>query len=217
MVKHMRRVPLPLLGALLLAPAVPLHATVIVPADVNALAVEAAAIAHGRVVRVEAQQGEGRRVERLVTLQVFNYLKGGWGNVVQFRIPGGTLGRYHTVMIGAPELVEGDELVLFLGARPGDDGDRATRPYVLGLHQGVFRVVADEATGRRLVMPPLVQGPDGQGADLTSRGRGDVNRRPLELGEFRGRISAALAAAPRAAAAAPNAAGASARASRGGR
>jgi hypothetical protein len=164
----------------------PLHATVVVPVDVAELAVEAAAIAHGRIVRVEARQGEGRRVERLVTLQVFEYFKGGWGNVVQFRVPGGTLGRYQTVMIGTPEFAEGDEVVLFLGAR--------AEPFVLGLHQGVFRVVAEEATGRRMVTPPLLQG-----ASLTSRGRGDVNRRALDLREFQGRIAAALAA-PRAAA-----------------
>ena len=133
-------------------------ATIVVPADVAELAVDAGAIAHGRIVRVEARQGEGRRVERLVTLQVHEYFKGGWGNVVQFRMPGGTLGRYQTVMIGAPDFVEGDEVVLFLGARPEDDRDRPARPYVLGMHQGVFRVVADQATGRRMVTPPVVQG-----------------------------------------------------------
>jgi hypothetical protein len=159
-----------------------LHATVIVPADVNELAVDAAAIAHGRVVRVEAQQGEGRRVERLVTVQVFEYFKGGWGNVVQVHVPGGTLGRYRTVMFGTPEFEEGDEVVLFLGAR-----DEA-RPYVLGLHQGVFRVVADEATGQRMVVPPLVSG-----TEATSRGRGDVNRQPIALKDFQGRIATALA------------------------
>jgi hypothetical protein len=183
-----------LMGCVLAGPAaMRVGATIVVPADVAELAVDAAAIAHGRIVRVEARQGEGRRVERLVTLQVHEYFKGGWGNVVQFRMPGGTLGRYQTVMIGAPDFFEGDEVVLFLGARPEDDRDRPARPYVLGMHQGVFRVVADQATGRRMVTPPLVQGAGVEGTSSPTK-RGDVTRVPVELREFQGRIAAALAA-----------------------
>jgi hypothetical protein len=188
--------------SLLLVLSASIHATVIVPADLKELAVDASAITHGRVVRVEAQQGEGRRVERMVTLQVLEYFKGSGSNVVQVRIPGGSLGRYTTVMLGAPELAEGDEVVLFLGTRAanaggasggaGADADgqtpSAARPYILGLHQGVFRIVTDQATGRRMVMPPLVQG-----TEASSRGRGDLNRQPLELREFQGRIAQALA------------------------
>jgi hypothetical protein len=183
-----------LMGCVLAGPAaMRVGATIVVPADVAELAVDAAAIAHGRIVRVEARQGEGRRVERLVTLQVHEYFKGGWGNVVQFRMPGGTLGRYQTVMIGAPDFFEGDEVVLFLGARPEDDRDRPARPYVLGMHQGVFRVVADQATGRRMVTPPLVQGAGVESTSSPTK-RGDVTRVPVELREFQGRIAAALAA-----------------------
>jgi hypothetical protein len=172
-----------------------LHATIVVPADFAELTVEAGAIAHGRIVRVEARQDDRLRVERLVTLQVLEYFKGGWGNVVQFRMPGGALGRYQTVMIGAPDFAEGDEVVLFLGARPEDDRDRPARPYVIGMHQGVYRVIADQSTGRRMVTPPLVLG---AGVESTSppspTKRGDVNRVPVELREFQGRIAAALAA-----------------------
>jgi hypothetical protein len=181
-------------------------ATIVVPADFAELTTEAGAIAHGRIVRVEARQGEGLRVERLVTLQVLEYFKGGWGNVVQFRMPGGTLGRYRTVMIGAPDFSEGDEVVLFLGARPEDDRDRPARPYVLGMHQGVYRVIADQATGRRMVTPPVVLGAGVEGTSSPTK-RGDVNRVPVELREFQGRIAAALAA-PRVARAARVAGGA---------
>jgi hypothetical protein len=83
--------------------------------------------------------------------------------------------------------------VLFLGARPEDDRERPARPYVLGMHQGVFRVIADQATGRRVVTPPLVLGAGVEGTSSPTK-RGDVNRVPVELREFQGRIAAALAA-----------------------
>jgi hypothetical protein len=170
------------------------RATVIVPAGVTELATEARAIAHGRVVRIDARQGEGRRVERIVTVQVFDYLKGGLGNVVQLQLPGGEYGRYRTIMIGTPELAEGDEVVLFLGQRDGD-----ALPYLLGFHQGVYRLVTDPSTGDQFVMPPLVQG---AGAEPTPVTRGDVTRRPPTLTEFRATIANALKAASGAAAAA---------------
>jgi hypothetical protein len=186
------------------------QATVVVPAGVAELAAEATAIAHGRVVRIETQQGDGGRVERIVTVQVFDYLKGGLGNVVQLRVPGGTFGRYTTFMIGAPSFAQGDELVLFLGLRDGD-----TLPRLLGFHQGVYRVVSDPSTGVQWVTPPLVQGSAVQSAigQSTPVTRGDVTRRPPTLDEFRGSIASVLRAsapppAPAAAAAADADAGA---------
>ena len=56
--------------------------------------------------------------------------------------------------------------MLFLGARPDDDRDRPARPYVLGMHQGVYRVIADQATGRRMVTPPLVLGAGVEGTPI---------------------------------------------------
>lgn len=168
----------------------PVAATVIVPAGVIELANEARAIAHGRVVRIDTRQGEGRRVERLVTIQVSEYLKGGLGNVVQLQLPGGTFGRYRTIMIGAPELVEGDEVVLFLG-----QSDTDALPHLLGFHQGLYRLITDPSTGTQFVMPPLVQGAaldaNGQPAS-TPVTRGDATRRPPTLDEFRTTIAAAL-------------------------
>lgn len=169
--------------------------SVIVPAGVGELAQEARAIVHGRVVRIDTRQGEGRRVERLVTVQVSDYLKGSLGNVVQLQLPGGTFGRYRTVMIGAPELVEGDEVVLFLGQGDGD-----ALPHLLGFHQGVYRLVSDPSTGERFVMPPLVQGVavDAAGQPVSVPvTRGDATRRPPTLDEFRATIAAAIAAAPK--------------------
>lgn len=168
----------------------PLHATVVIPAGVAELATEARAIAHGRVVRIEARQGEGRRVERIVTVQVADYLKGGLGNVVQLQLPGGTYGRYTTFQIGAPEIAEGDEVVLFLG-----QGDTDPLPHLLGFHQGLYRLVTDPDTGQQFVMPPLVQG-DAASTQATPVTRGDATRRPQTLDEFRAAIAAILKSPP---------------------
>src|SRR3989454_3262808 len=64
-------------------------------------------IARGRVVAVDAQWTPDRRtIETLVTLEVESYLKGALGGTVQFRVPGGTLGRFRSIVVGAPERSE---------------------------------------------------------------------------------------------------------------
>jgi hypothetical protein len=168
------------------------QATVVVPAGVAELAVQATAIAHGRVVRIDARQGDdGRgRVERLVTVQVLDYLKGNLGNVVQLRVPGGTFGRYTTFTIGTPSFAEGDELVLFLGVADGEPF-----PRLLGFHQGVYRVVTDPSTGDRWVTPPIVQA-TASASEPAPVTRGDVTRRPATLDEFRNSVAAALRRQP---------------------
>jgi hypothetical protein len=168
----------------------PVHATVVIPAGVAELALEARAIVHGRVVRIDTRQGEGLRVERIVTVQVADYLKGGLGNVVQLQLPGGSFGRYRTIQIGAPEIEEGDEVVLFLG-----QGETDPLPHLLGFHQGLYRLVTDPDTGARFVMPPMVQG-DATSAQATPVTRGDATRRPQTLDEFRAAIANVLKSPP---------------------
>ena len=70
-------------------------------------------------------------------------------------VPGGQLGRYRTVFIGAPEFQQGDEVVLFLKSVG------PSYPSIIGLSQGAFRVVADPRTGRRMVTTPIIMGKGG--------------------------------------------------------
>lgn len=134
-----RRLLLPLI---LLLVAVPAFATVLVPADVGELTRAARAVARGRVVRVDARWSDDHRsIETLVTLDVDSYLKGALGATVQFRVPGGQLGRYRSVFVGAPEFGVGDYVVVFLGAQG------PAIPYVLGLNQGVFRLTPANGRG----------------------------------------------------------------------
>ena len=162
------------------------RALVVVPADFAELVGEARAIVYGRVSAVQPQLTDDRRhIDTLVFLEAVSYFKGDLGRNVTFRVPGGELGRYRTVIVGAPAFAPGDEVVLFLGARG------PSVPYVLGLSQGVFRVVADSASGERRVLPsPLVA----RGPDVERIVRGDPARRPVSLSQFATQVGRVLGA-----------------------
>ena len=171
-----------LAGLLVLTVAVPARATVLIGADLGELTHDARAIARGRVVAVDAQWTPDRRtIETLVTLDVESYLKGALGGTVQFRVPGGTLGRFRSIVVGAPELAVDDRVVVFLGARG------PSVPYVLGFNQGVFRVVRSGDGSAWLVTPPVLLP---SAAGTVTIVRGDPSRRPLPLADFEQRVRA---------------------------
>ncbi len=165
---------------------VAVRATVIVPIEWRELVTTAPVIVHGEVVDVRAGWADGRRsVETFVTVSVAEYLKGDLGKTLIFRVPGGQLGRYRTIFVGAPEFQAGDEVVLFL------KHSAPSYPYIIGLSQGAFRVVPDARTGRRMVTTPIVMG---KGAEEPERiVRGDVTRKPLPIEAFRDAVRQVLA------------------------
>jgi hypothetical protein len=159
------------------------HATVLLPADFTEMVTSARAIVHGRVVDVRSEVTADRRdIETFVTLAVGEYMKGDLGRAVTFKVPGGQVGRYRSVMIGAPQFEEGDEVIVFLSARG------PSIPYVFGLSQGVYRV-ARAADGRVLVTPPPVMA---RGPSAERVVRGDPARRPLPIAEFGREVRAIL-------------------------
>ena len=151
-----------------------LDASVIVPASLQQLAVEAQAIVVGRVTEVRAQARPGRRrVDTYVVFAVEEAIKGGARRTVVFKTLGGVLGRYRTVVPGSPVFAPGDEAVLFLG--------RGAVPYPIGLSHGVFRVRVDRATGdRRILPPPMLIDPKGS---LSVRGAAG-GRVPITVDSF---------------------------------
>lgn len=165
---------------------IPLDATVIVPAGLQTLAVEARAIVWGRVTEVRAQVRPGtRRIDSYIVFAVDEALKGEPGAHVVFRTLGGELGRYRTIVHGAPVFKLGDEAVVFLG--------KGTVPYPIGLSHGVFRVHRDRVTGeRRVIAPPMLLDPKGA---LTVR-RGDGTRVPMTAVNFAALVRRALRAQP---------------------
>jgi hypothetical protein len=171
----MRRI---LVCAVLVALSVSLQATVLVPIEFRELVNSAPVIVAGRVVDVRTEWVDGRRsIETFVTVTAGEYLKGNLGDTLTLRVPGGQIGRYRTIFVGAPEFKQGDEVVLFLKhAGP-------SYPYIVGLSQGAFRVVTEPATGRRMVTTPIVMGSGGEAPERVVRG--DPGRRPLSMERFR--------------------------------
>ena len=164
-----------------------LHATVIVPAEFREVVQGSDIIAYGRVESVRAEWSDDRRrIETLVTFDVSSSLKGDPGRTIVFKVPGGTLGRYRSVMMGAPVFEPGDEAFVFLktGVAP--------TPVVYGFNQGVFRVRPEAATGRRLVASPaLLAGSDAPQALV----RGAPERRPVPIESFAAQVRTIMAEA----------------------
>jgi hypothetical protein len=165
------------LCALLLALTLPARATVLIPADLGELSRDAVAIARGRVAAVDAQWTEDRgTIETIVTLEVESYLKGSLGSTLRFKVPGGELGRFRSIVVGAPEFAVDQRVVVFLGARG------PSVPYVLGLNQGVFRVSRAADNSGWFVTSPVRLPATTAGAVRVVRG--DPSRRALPLGDF---------------------------------
>jgi hypothetical protein len=151
-------------------------ATVLIPADLGELSRDALAIARGRVAALDAQWTADRgTIETIVTLEVESYLKGSLGSTLRFRVPGGELGRFRSIVVGAPAFNVDERVVVFVGARG------PSVPYVLGMNQGVFRVSRAADDSGWLVTSPVLQ-PPGVGAVRVVRG--DPSRRALPLGDF---------------------------------
>lgn len=162
-----------------------LRATVIVPAEFREIVNGAAIIAYGLVTETTVESSADRRqVDTVVTMQVGSYLKGGPGETLVFKVPGGQVGRFRNVTVGAPVFAAGEEAVVFLTVRDGD------LPVVFGLNQGVFRVRVDGRTLRRMVTPPALMART-EAPELVVRG--GVDRRVLPLETFGVQVQAVLA------------------------
>jgi hypothetical protein len=163
------------------------RATVIIPADLGELSHDAFAIVRGRVAAVDPRWTADRRtIETIVTLEVETYLKGTFGPTMQFSVPGGELGRFRSIVVGAPAFAVDQRVVVFLGARG------PTVPHVVGFSQGVFRVVRAADNSGWLVTPPAILPST---AGTVAIVKGDPSRVPLALEDFERRVRGLVGAA----------------------
>ena len=168
-------------------------ATVLVPAEFTEIVAGSQIIVHVRIVDARPEWADGRRwVDTVVTADVLSSLKGGSASAetITFKVPGGRLGRYRSVLVGAPVFARGDEAILFLKTRADD------LPDIYGLNQGVYRVRADPVSGQKLVVPPPVMKTGDQPAPQRVT-RGAPERRPLAVDAFGARVREVMAASRR--------------------
>lgn len=165
-----------------------LDATLVIPVEFRQIVAEATLIVRGRITDVRGVRVPDRGVESIGTIAVDGVLKGDPVDFVSVRVPGGTVGRYRYVMVGAPRLRAGEHAVFFLKRGPDD----AWRP--IGLTQGIFRVQPEPQTGRPIVHPPLVAGRTVSATGRTVRG--DPRRRLMPVSEFESLVRFVLASPP---------------------
>jgi hypothetical protein len=160
-----------------------LSATVLLPAEFREIVSGSQVIVHGRISDVRAEWVDGRRrIESVVTVEPAAFVRGTPTEAVTFRIPGGQIGRYKSMTVGAPTFTRGEEVVLFLSARG------PAMPRIFGFNQGVFRVRID-ARGQRLVATAPVMA---RGENPERVVRGALDRRPLPLEQFTAQVRTLL-------------------------
>lgn len=173
-----------LILALLVAAPAAARATVLIPIEFRELVAVSSTIVHGRIADVRAQWVDGRRaIETFLTVDADEYYKGSAAGTLTVRVPGGQMGRFRTIVVGAPEFRVGDEVVLFLREYQG-------RVSIVGLSQGAYRVAPDRS-GRRVVTAPVLMGKVDGSAEAVVRG--DTARRPLAVDAFRDLVKRVVA------------------------
>jgi hypothetical protein len=126
-------------------------------------------------------------VQTRVTIAVSEFFKGRVSSPVTLVVPGGRMGRYQSIVVGAPRFERGQSVVVFLG------WEESASPYLVGFSQGLFRVVRDGAGRREIVTPrPLVA----MSRDVEAIRRGDPERPMLALSEFRNLVRELAAKGP---------------------
>lgn len=136
-----------LLFALLLAAAVHVHASTVIPTDVATQVDRADLIFIGTVIGSESVPvRDGSFAYTYVTFDVEETLKGSTaGPVLTLRIAGGQAGRHLIEIAGAPKFERGGRHVLFV-----QDNDRHPIP-LLGGPQGKLNLVRDPVTQEEIV------------------------------------------------------------------
>ena len=160
-----------------------LIASTFLSAEFKEVVSAASTIVRGRVSDVRAYRSGSGDVESAVTIAVETTLKGSRETFVSMRLPGGTIGRYRSVMVGAPVMRVGERAVFFLKTGPNNS------LWPVGLAQGIYRVSAASAV-------PMVYAPVVPGVTTNTTGtviRGDVRRKTLPVTEFESLVRLVLA------------------------
>ena len=132
-------------------------ATTVNQLSFDSLCETSAKIAHVKCVTSKSIMAEdGVRTE--TRFQIFEKIKGGFGQEIVIALPGGQVGDRRVTVPGMPAFRKGEETVLFLSGP-----DRTGSPWPVGLDQGCYRVLS-KASGERAVYLQLGATPIPDGA-----------------------------------------------------
>ncbi len=159
-------------------------ATVIVPLDFRQAVSESTVIVRGHVTDVRGRTIP-TGVESIVTVAIDRVLKGQADDFVSVHVPGGIVGRYRYVFVGAPTFVVGEQAV-FLLKRGSDNALR-----IVGVSQGVYPIQTLPGASQPTVAPPPVAP---QTATTGQVVRGDAQRRAMSVPEFESLVRLVMAA-----------------------
>ena len=139
-------------AALVLGAAVPAHATLVLPMSLEQLSEEASVVVHGRVTnRWSAWDDAHRRIWTYTQIEPVEVWRGDAGTGLVVRTIGGQVGEIGMQVAGTPQLVPGEEFVLFLEDRDGPGPGMG----IVGFAQGAFRIQREPAG---LLAVPLMDG-----------------------------------------------------------
>lgn len=173
--------PVRILALLPLLLAGPVLASIAVRMDVPALTAAATDVVDGRVVSSSSEwTGDHRRIVTRVVVDVREAWKGTATGRITVVQPGGERDGIGQRVSGVAALADGERVVLFL-ERTG------TQHRVVGLAQGVYRVVPSDGTGEARAVPASLAG-----LELVSpAGREPGLRAPLPVTDLRASVRAA--------------------------
>jgi hypothetical protein len=160
--------------------------TVVVPSTLRELTNDASLIVRGHITDVRVITGPERTVESVATVAVDRVIKGPATSFVSVWVPGGSVGRYRYLMVGAPTLRPNVMAVFFLARR----ADHQWRP--IGLSAGVVPISSERASGRLVVHPPILAGRTVSPGPIV---RGDPRRKALPVSEFESMVEMVIAGA----------------------
>jgi len=115
-------------------------ATTVMKLSLKDLAKKSDTIVRATVVDETARYDANKEIYTYFTLRVLEPVKGsGKDQVITIRQIGGVVGTIASIVPGTPSFRKGEEVVVFLTQK-----DAAGYPWVMGLQQGKFTVIADE-------------------------------------------------------------------------
>lgn len=145
MCKKIKILILLLFGMIINVPSV--YSTTLLPVDLLDLVTESELIFVGTVTKVESRWGVDEKIYTDVIFENLHIIKGIHpDNTLVMELAGGTIGDYHSVVVGIPDFQSSGKHLIFM---------RGNRKYlcpIVGWSQGKFNIIRDKVSGNEILL-----------------------------------------------------------------